>query len=404
MQYLQWLFLSNIHLLLVPNLTISTFQYSLMIMKAGYFFLLALFPPALSFSTTKFVEWFPQSLIKLRKAWTGPCKTLYDDFVDKGQGQCGPVLNCLLGHGTSELRKTTMASAQVTLGLIPSLLTCVGNSVPEISLVASQRPILTLFLTLGAPGMYPTRVTEYVNPFDVLDEAAFRNTFSGAKGAKQRSAVILVQYLLALAITANNLESSLRLGSRSVLSWGCRSWYMPMIWVFFSISTYAFAAMSCNILKRNALHMNSEDLYRWMRWDPIEHFFSTCLRSVQTCLCVPYVWREQTPSIKVMVWQASASCLALAHTILGTLILSSLIFVGFHDTLVILARFLISALVSRIIVLLQLDMIKAQINDASALNGIGGSLKDSSRSADVSLEHVVGSNDSATPSRCFETV
>lgn len=151
-------------------------------MKAGYFSLFILLSPAFSFSTTRFVEWFPQSLTKLRQAWTGPCQTLYDDFVNKDQGQCGPVLDCFLEHGMSELQKTTMASAQVTLGLIPSLIACVGNSVPEISLLASQRPLLTLLLTIGVPGMYPAKITEYVNSYDVLDGVASRRMFSGPKG------------------------------------------------------------------------------------------------------------------------------------------------------------------------------------------------------------------------------
>ena len=99
-------------------------------MKSHHVFIFTLFSSASAFSTTKFVEWFPQSMIKLRAAWRGPCKPIYDDFVYKGQGQCGPVLDCLLEYGTSELRKTTIAAAQVTLGLIPTLLSCVGNSVP----------------------------------------------------------------------------------------------------------------------------------------------------------------------------------------------------------------------------------------------------------------------------------
>ena len=72
--------------------------------------------------------------------------------------------------------------------------------------------------------MFPTRVTEYVNPVDALDKVVPNTILSGAaKGATQRTTMILSQYLLALATTANNLELSLRLGSRSILSWACRS-------------------------------------------------------------------------------------------------------------------------------------------------------------------------------------
>ena len=66
--------------------------------------------------------------------------------------------------------------------------------------------------------------------------------------------------------------------------------------------------------------------------------------------------------MRVTLWQAAASCLAVAHMILGTLILASLVFVGFHDYLIILARLLTSALVSRAIILLQLDVIRDQVS------------------------------------------
>lgn len=354
-------------------------------MQAGYLSFFLLLSPVFSFSTTKFVEWFPQSLTELREAWTGPCQTLYDDYVNKSQGSCGLVLNCLLEHGTTELRKTTIASAQVTLGLIPSLMTCVGNSVPEIALLASQRPVLTLLVTIGVPGMYPAKITEYVHPYNVLDGAASKRKrmFSGPEDTIRRSCMILVQYLLALAVSANNIDMSLRLGSRSVLSWGCRSWYMPTVWVLFSTSTYTFAAMSCYMNRFKAKHADGRRWRKWIEGDPVEDILSTCSRSIQTCIRVPKLRRNETPPTRVMVLQACASCLAVAQGILGTLILSSLIFVGFHDTLIILARFSASALVSRMIVLLQLETIRAQVDDGSTPDPITSSRENSGLSGEI---------------------
>lgn len=368
-------------------------------MKAGYFSLLIFSSPALSFSTTKFVEWFPQNLDKLREAWTGPCKTLYDDFIHKDQGQCGPVLDCLLEFGTSELRKTTIASAQVTLGLIPSLITVVGNTVPEISLLASQRPVLALLITVGVPGMYPAKVTEYVNPYGVLDGAAFKRKrmFGSPEGTTRRTVIILGQYILALAIMANNLEMSLRLGSRSVLSWGCRSWYMPTIWVLFSIPVYIFAAMSGCISRLKPKQADYGNWRSWIEGDPVEDILSTFSRFLQVRMRVPQLIRNQIPSIQVMVLQVCASCLAVAQGIFGTLLLSSLIFVGFHDTLLILARFLASALVARMIVLLQFEIIRSQMDAASTADEVMGSHDNLSHSGGTSLEQMGGSNDRATP-------
>ena len=145
-------------------------------------------------------------------------------------------------------------------------------------------------------------------------------------------------------------------------------------------------------------------LHRWMRWDRIEDVLSSCLRFLQAYLHVQHLAREQEPSIRVMVWQVCASCLALVHTILGTLILPSLNFVGFHDTLVILARFLASALASRMIILLQIDMIKLQADESSTIDDVGSSYQRSSYSLDRALEHIKSSTESLRPSRPAEIV
>lgn len=56
--------------------------------------------------------------------------------------------------------------------------------------------------------------------------------------------------------------------------------------------------------------------------------------------------------------QLLASILAFVQVVLGTLILSSLIFIGFHDTLKILARLISSALVCRVIAMFELARIR----------------------------------------------
>lgn len=353
--------------------------------------------PASAFSTTKFVEWFPQDpseVTRLHSAITGPCKTLYDHYIFRGgRGQCGLVLNCLLEHGTTELQKTSIASAQVALGLIPTLLAYVGSSTPEVSLLASRRPMLMMLLTLGALGFYPASVTEYVNPLDVLHGVRSMFIFSGFTGATRRTAITLLQYCLALGISANNLELSLRLGSRSVLSWGCRSWYMPLMWMLFSLSTTLFAALSCRVFNKKRLqHTGGDNWHSWARCDLIEDRISSCLLYLQTLLRMPHLERDMTPSAQVMIWQVLASCFAVVQMILGTLILSSLIFVGFHDTLVVLARLLTSALVSRAIVLLQLNAIKIQNEEAWSFQAVRRNGGSSGPSNDISQKHIVDPN------------
>ena len=325
-----------------------------------------------AFSSTKFVEWFPQDPVefdRFRQSWTqGACKDLYADFVYKDQGKCGDVLNCLLTN-TSEVQKTTIASAQVVMTLIPSLLATVGNSVAEVSLLASQRPLLSFLITLGAPSMHPTRIPEYRNPLHLLDGTSPHNPLDFGPLVEPSPSIRTVIYIIAAGATVNNIELALRIGSRSALAWGCRSWYMPLVWVLFPITTYAVAALSCCLSRKDTTSDKTMYLHTWSFFEPVEDALSYSLQCVQICFHIPFLDKTKPPSREVMLFQLAASCLAFAHVVLGTLILSSLIFVGFDDTLVILARFLGSAVVARIIMLLQLDGMRPKIaSDDSRLS------------------------------------
>ncbi|KAL8739921.1 MAG: hypothetical protein Q9190_007320 [Brigantiaea leucoxantha] len=200
-----------------------------------------------AFHKTKFVEWFHPFDIELSPSWkNGSCHTLYYDYVNEHRGVCGAVLNCIL-ENTNELEKTTIASAQVVLGLTPSLLSSIGSSVAELSLLGSQRPLLSFLLVIGAPTHYPTRIFEFTKPTDIVFPVP-GSIGTDWVGSSMRILVGLVQYLLAGAAAANNIELALRIGSRSILAWGCNSWYMPLFWIFFSTSTLVVAVCSGRIM------------------------------------------------------------------------------------------------------------------------------------------------------------
>ena len=308
--------------------------------------------PVSTFPTAKFIEWFPQS----HPTWiNGPCKSLYE------RGRCGDILNCILEH-TSELRKTTIGAAQVMLGVTPALLSNLGSSVAEMSLVAFQRPFLSLLLVLGAPAMYQTRISEYEHPYETLETVP--RGFGAEKIASSRQMVIFVsQYCIAAAAAANNLELALRIGSHSVLVWACRSWYMPLVWILFSLVAHVTASLSYYVLVKRERHQHS---------NPTEHPADTgseviewrqhsrnAQTSKQLCSGEP-----KTPSAVAISLQVLASCFAFMHVVLGTLILSSLTFIGFHDTILILGRLLASALVCRAISLYQLMCTKKSVAKA----------------------------------------
>lgn len=121
--------------------------------------------------------------------------------------------------------------------------------------------------------------------------------------------------------------------------------------------------MSCCTSHTEKPHDMTTSHPAWTAFEPTEEVFSYCLRCLQICVHIPFLDKSHFPPRRVMLWQLAASCLAFAHVVLGTLILSSLIFVGFHDTLVILVRFLASAVVSRVTMLVQLNDVKTRMDD-----------------------------------------
>ena len=319
----------------------------------------ALISQTLAITRTKFTEWYPKAEADLKPSWTtGDCRDICNAYVQRGQGECGRVLDCTL-ENTSELRKTTIQAAQVVLVVMPWLLASVRSSVAEISASSTQRPLLTFLLTLGAP-TYQTRVFEYTHPLEVLEALPLQ-----VKAIKipcvLQPLISAIQYTLALAASVNNIELALSIGSKSVMAWACGSWYMPLVWVLFPISTYLVAFVSCSWLNRQQAEEESTSSTHCSMETACRGLFCCCYR----CLRISYKMRSMPAKadaspIAIML-QMFGCCLAFVHVTLGALILSSLIFVGFHDTLGILGRFLASALVCRLITLFQLTMFRASL-------------------------------------------
>lgn len=112
--------------------------------------LLALPQASALFHTQKFLSWSPRFEDDLESSWAagGQCHDIYHNFVPKNKVECGLVLNCIL-ENTDELRKSTISSAQVALGVTPPLLAALGSSVADISLLAVHSPVLMPLLSLG---------------------------------------------------------------------------------------------------------------------------------------------------------------------------------------------------------------------------------------------------------------
>src|SRR3989442_1513997 len=98
-----------------------------------------------------------------------------------------------------------MSASQVLLGVTPTILSILGSSVEESSLlyVVGRRPGLAWILALGSPSVYFSRAFQYSIPYDILRGDAGRLNQHRPQRWWVTLAIVLAEYVLALGSLLN---------------------------------------------------------------------------------------------------------------------------------------------------------------------------------------------------------
>ena len=208
-------------------------------------------------SVDQFQRWFPQYRHVFENITQANCSVQYGNYKsgvinstsinylaggDKFTALTQPLIDCILDN-TSEYLKGTMTSAQVLLGIMPTIITLLGLSHDEIATLSNvgRKPLLAAGISLAAPSAYFSRAFEYFDPGGILCHHKYRRE----------------QYLLK------------------------NHW-----WILVSIIEYAVvAAMGWSIVSNtreevnqwtiNSLASDADFLPElWLAFDPCIHFFS----------------------------------------------------------------------------------------------------------------------------------
>lgn len=285
--------------------------------------------------------------------------------------------NCLLDNMT-ELKKAEMSSALILLGLTPVLLSTMGPSLAEIGLVTLHRPSLALFLSLACPAVYPSRVMAYADD-DVRNILRDRIPASATivTGLKPwRHIVGVLEWLVAAAAAASTLYTSYELGVRTIFNQDGPVYFMPLILSLFPLLLHITASMSLVVQRQRAKRDNTQlngaegisaaennsarqpttfvdKALAWARWELTPtHFHSP----IDGAALVP------TPAVVVAHWVCRV--FAILHVLYGVLVFSSLLFILATDAGIVVVRYLVSALVSKLLLAFQLGGMRVTHADA----------------------------------------
>ncbi|RAH70332.1 uncharacterized protein BO66DRAFT_401376 [Aspergillus aculeatinus CBS 121060] len=254
---------------------------------------------------------------------------------------CKHMAECLL-EGAGEVNKGDWASATVLLGLTPSILGTVAPTIEERLQLLRERPILGFLGILAAPSL--TFARPWVKPDHPGDKPTtwLREHTAGRNPNVYRS---LVQYLAVALAAANVLENAIRLGSQTIISWKCNMGFLELAWVLLAPvpSLVMLVLPPLVALTNSGLAVLGDCLGRLLSR---EH--------PDTTAGTPANDHDGRVDLGEGFYNGLANICGLVHVVYGTIVLSSVQFIGTLDALGVVGRFTASALVAQFITMTQL--------------------------------------------------
>jgi len=237
---------------------------------------------------------------------------------------CVKTFSCIMGVAT-EYTKANFGSAGVLLGLTPTILATIGSSTPELALLSSRRPALTLLIVLGSPAVNALRAFEFdksIKDFQA-GEGKEKNHFPNlAASKKQRLTCVFIEFFIALASVANLVQISLVINRNTIAIMSCdNSDMLVELWIGLALVTHGLGILT--------FFSKSPWTYRGV-WHWLNNELMPCISHEDGNI----VWeREETKWFIGLSWFTSV--FTILHLAFGTLMFSSLFFVGaYHSCLV----------------------------------------------------------------------
>ena len=257
-----------------------------------------------------------------------------------------------------------MSSAQVLLGVTPTILAVLGSSSTELAMVGmiAQRPLLSTLLALGSPSIYMSRAFEYTDPAQLLQDRRGRLKQKSMAGWKFKF-VLLAEYAVALAAIANVATINWDLGVKTICSIWSDNVIAPLLWSTLVIALHALGCFCLRIqIRRKVMTDEAVDSVGWAKaW---ARGFMRFVRETSHTEFKPASSQEdlrvtvfqEGPIVVVVLWALSTAI--VCQVLYGTIVLSSLYFIGPEDALKVIARFMASVLACRIVCMYEIAVLR----------------------------------------------
>lgn len=266
------------------------------------------------------------------------------------------LINCIL-KAMPELYKSNMASAQVLLGLTPSILASVGPSVYETApLIASgRRPLLALLLVVGSPAVVADPSFSFRQQLEDLRDP-YKWT-SPTSLQRPGIVIILTEFLVALASIANIGHLSYEIATKSTFSFNTHEAYFQTLWIVMNLASHLLSAIvyrTAVYIQRTDRNPHTKPWWLIIRWLRLHFSLENENGSVHMHL--------RPSSFSNILFSWFTTILSACNLIFGSLIFSSLLFISVRDAVIIAFRYFASAVLCRILVKYELSIFREDID------------------------------------------
>lgn len=320
----------------------------------------ALCAPALANPTHQFDQFFPGWDSLLQSIIQNNCteqlaayQTGTPDPLLPLSSLITPVIECILDEFPS-YRMSEMASSAVILGLLPTILQALGSTAAETSLLALRRPVLSFLLVAGSPAVNAIKGSQFaeeVSQFVKGGGDTRRLVMPGLQfdhiPPALRPLIGAGEYLVVGAAVANVVELAYRLGVHGIVVFAPETIFMVPMWTFLAVMVHlgGVAALHMRVRVRDAkgIERRGTGFSRHVPDELVPSAFQSPKR---------LEWRTESVWFYGTTWVLGVG--TVVHTVLGTLILSSLLFFSVIDAVLVAARYMASCIVCRAVLRFEL--------------------------------------------------
>lgn len=249
-----------------------------------------------------------------------------------------------------------MAAGAMLLGFLPTILALGGRpNTTEVGLLSLRRPLLASLLGFGTPAITSVPTFEYRNSIEVLRK--HHDSLGTPKLSKPwTTAIVAFEYIFACAAIANVAHTSWQLGLSSVCSFAPSSIFLPALWTLVTPLIHWCGTLA--IVRRTTLTtcVQGGCQKTGMFTRLFRHELQLCSQQPPASLA----FRRESRAFIILSLITSTA--AVAHLAFGTVVLSSTLFVGTGDAVMITARYFASTAVCQLILMFEISGMRQIVN------------------------------------------